>query len=290
MAYKVFVTPAYFDTMGIRLLTGRLFTNRDLPRSPAIAVVSESFARKAWPGQSVVGRQISESEHPTAADWITIVGVVNDVKQSGPTDDQPIALYRPYLQATSAVVAGQPSLVSRTSFVIRAASDPYAEAAILRDAVRRADKDLPVQALISMDDLMRQAVASPRFHAFLLAGFACLGLGLTVVGLYGVLAYSVSRRTREFGVRTALGATRGRLIFDVVRQSAIMTGIGIGCGVGGTLLLTKTLRSFLFEVTPADPAVLAAVSMLLVIVAVLAALAPARHASRVDPAVALRAE
>jgi putative ABC transport system permease protein len=291
MAYKMFVTPGYFEVMGIRLRAGRLLTDQDDGRTAGVAIVSASVAREAWPGQNPIGQRMSEHDHPKeAADWLTIVGVVDDVKQSGPREERPLAIYRPYRQATKATVTGQPSLLSRTAFVLRTAAGPYDIASSVRTSVRDVDKDLPMPALQSMDDLMAQTTATPLFQARLLGAFAGLGLLLTVVGIYGVLAYSVSRRTREFGIRMALGANRRRLLAQVIRQSAILTMMGIGAGAIGTMALTNTLRSFLFEVTPTDPQTLLSVALLLVVVAIAAAIVPALRASAVDPVTALRAE
>jgi putative ABC transport system permease protein len=290
MAYKMFVTTAYFDVMGIQLRRGRFLDDRDTQRTSAVALVSESFAGEAWPGQDPIGQRISESEHPTAADWITIVGVVNDVKQAGPTEDRALAIYRPFAQATPAAVTGQPSLVARTSFAIRATGDPSVSAAAIRSAVRSVDRDLPMQSLTSMNDLMAEAVTTPQFYAQLLGAFAALGLALTLIGIYGVLAYSVSRRTREFGICAALGADRQWLIFAILRQAMVMTVIGIGIGLIAAASVATTARAFFFEVTPADPTIMIGVSVLLLATSAIAAIIPAMRASRVDPAIALRAE
>ena len=290
MAYKQYVTPAYFDAMGIRMRAGRSFSDRDRVGAPGVVVVSASVAQEFWPGKSAVGQEISGSDHPAAADWLTIVGVVDDVKQSSPREEHALAIYRPYAQATQASVTVQPPLGSQLTFVMRTAPPAYEIASAVRTAVRGVDKDLPVPVVQSMDDLIARATATPEFQSRLLSAFAALGLVMTVVGLYGVLTYSVSRRMREFGIRMALGADRVRLIRRVVNESLGLAAAGIAIGAAGAFVVMRALRDFLFGVTPADPPTFLGVSFLLVIVAVGAAALPARRASRVDPAVTLRAE
>ena len=290
MAYKVFVTPTYFDVMGIRLRAGRLFTADDNKRAPAVAMVSASFAREMWPSQSPIGQRLTDTEHPAATDWLTVAGVVDDVKQSGLAENHPLAIYRPYEQATSATVTTQPSLLAATTVVLRTRSNPYKIASPVRTVVRDIDKDLSVWRLQSMDDLIAQSTASPIFQARLLATCASLGLVLTMVGIYGVLAYSVSRRTRELGLRMALGADRRRIVREVITRSALLTSIGIGAGTIVTIALSNVLRRFLFEVTPTDPSTLIGVALLIMAVSIAAAARPAIRASAVDPATALRTQ
>jgi putative ABC transport system permease protein len=290
MAYKVYVSPGYFETMGIRLRSGRGFTSQDRPGTPQVAIVSASVASEFWAGQSPLGQRISQAEHPSASDWLTIVGVVDDVKQSNPREGRALTIYRPYAQATQATVVSQPSLGSHVAFVVRTTSDPHAATPAVREIVRSIDKDLPVRSLASMEDLIGRTTAMPLLQARLLGAFAGVGLLMTMVGIYGVLAYSVSQRTREFGIRMALGADRTRLIGSVMRRAAMLTIIGIAIGAVGGIGLTTIMQGFLFGVAPTDPATFISVGLVLMLVGVLAAARPAMRASRVDPVTALRAD
>jgi predicted permease len=290
MAYKVYVSLGYFETMGIRLRSGRLFTGQDRSGTPQVTIVSASVASEFWPGQSPIGQRISPEDHPFASDWLTIVGVVDDVKESSPREDRALAIYRPYAQATQATVVSQPSLGSHVVFVMRTTSDPHAATSVVREIVRSIDRNLPVRSLDSMEDLIGRTTATPLLQARLLGTFAGVGLLMTMVGIYGVLAYSVSQRTREFGIRMALGADRARLIRSVMRRAAILTLAGIFIGAIGGIGLTTILQGFLFGVAPTDPATLISVAVLLLVVCVLAAARPAMRASRVDPVSALRAD
>jgi predicted permease len=281
---KPCVSPAYFRTMGIRLLSGRDFTERDNATAPGVVIVSQSVARRLWPGEDAIGKRVSEEDHPKPEDWLTIVGVVDDIRQTGLAKGPDPALYYPYLQVNRSF------WLSRMSFAVRTASSPLRLATAMRAALREVDRDLPVERLATMQDLILADAAEPRFQTRLFGAFSLLALTLSAVGIYGVLAYSVTQRTHEIGIRMALGAERRDVVDMVLRRTLILAAAGVLLGTAGALAVTRVLARFLFEVRPTDPATFAAVAALLGCVALFAGLVPARRASRVDPAEALRYE
>jgi putative ABC transport system permease protein len=280
---KVSASPGYFGALGIPLLRGRDFTPRDDRAEPHVAVVSQSVAHDLWPGQDPIGRRLSAVSRPKAGDWLTVVGVVGDVRQFGPAQPPVRALYRPLAQ--TGLTAGE------LTFVARTAVDPTLIApTILRRAVSDVERTQAIASLSTMQDLLSESVAESAFQARVLAAFAAMALLLAAVGIYGVVAFSVSERTREIGIRIALGAARGDILRDVLRGALRIAAAGVALGSAGAYAATRTLAGLLFEVKPGDPAVFAAVAALLAAVSVVAALLPARRATRVDPVTALRYE
>ena len=217
-------------------------------------------------------------------DWATIVGVVDDVKQWGPSQPAHPAIYRPYLQVTRL------SFLRHMTFAVRTASDPLALAPALRGVLRSVDRNQPAQSIASMGDVMAAATAEPGFQARLLATFAALALLLALVGTYGVLAYSVAQRTHEIGLRMALGARRGAVMWMVIRRTLVLGGLGVAIGTLGALWAARLLATFLFEIQPTDPGTFGAVALMILAAALAAGFVPARRATRVDPLVALRHE
>jgi putative ABC transport system permease protein len=246
--------------------------------------VSQSAAKRVWPGEDPIGKRITENDHPKPEDWFTIVGVADDIRQMSLAENPDPALYYPYLQTK------QPFWLSRMTFAVRTASNPVQLAAAMRGALREVDRDQPVIAMTTMQEMMAASTAEPRFQTRLLGLFSILALALAVVGIYGVLAFSVTQRTHEFGIRMALGAESADVLRIVLRRTVVLAGAGIALGTAGALAVTRVLAKFLFEVKPTDPATFLAVAALLAGVAVLAGLIPARRATRVDPMVALRYE
>jgi len=283
MVDKPCISPGYFKAMGMPLLRGREFTEADNETAPGVVVVSESVARTLWPGQNPVGKRISMEDDPKPGDWLTVVGVVDDVKQQGLAKGSDPAIYQPYLQITSAF------FLSHMTFVVKTASRPESVATGIRAILRGVDKNQPI-SIASMDSLIAATTAESRFQARLLAAFAFVSLALTIVGIYGVLAYSVAQRTREIGVRMALGAQGGDVIGMLLRKALVLVFAGIVIGSAGALALTRLLEKFLFEVKPADLPTFAAVTVILAFSALAACYVPARRAMRVDPMVALRYE
>ena len=280
---KPCVSSGYFRTMEIHLLRGREFTERDTATAPAVVVVSQSVAQTLWPGEDPIGKRISMEDDPGPGDWLTVIGVADDVKQKGLAEKSDPAIYQSYLQITHLF------LLSHMTFVVKTASPSENVAAGMRSILREIDKDQPV-SITSMDSLLATTTAEPRFQARLLMTFALVALVLTIVGVYGVLAYSVAQRTQEIGVRIALGAQSADVLQMLLRKGLVLISMGIILGGAGALSLTRVLANFLFEVKPGDPETFAAVVVALVLSALAASYVPARRATRVDPMIALRYE
>ncbi len=277
---KPTVSPGYFAALGIRMLAGRDFTPADRAGAPGVVVVSETVARRLWPNERAVGKRISMEEPPGPNDWLTVIGVVNDVVQ----DAQLVrhsTIYLPYLQTTA------PFFINHMTFVVRPAPQAGNLAPAMRAALRDVDPAVPAQALQTMDESMLDTIAEPVFQMRLLTAFAVLALLLAALGTYGVLAYDVTERTREIGLRIALGATPGNVLRMVLRRTAALALVGAALGVFGSLALTSVLSKSLFEVKPTDPATLAAVTAVLVLVALLAGYLPAQRATRIRALTAL---
>jgi predicted permease len=281
---KLCVSPGYFRTMGIRLLRGRDFTERDNPSALGVVIVSQSVARRLWPDEDAIGKRVTEEDHPKPEDWLTIVGVVDDIRQMSLAANPDPALYYPYLQVA------RPYWLGHMTFAVRTASNPMQLAAAMRGVLREVDRDQPVMAMTTMQEMMASSTAESHFQTRLLGAFSLLALILAAVGIYGVLAYSVTQRTHEIGIRMALGAESADVLRMVLSRTLILAGAGIALGTAGALAVTRVLAKFLFEVKPTDPATLVAVAVFLAGVALLAGAIPARRAANVDPMVALRYE
>jgi len=280
---KPCVSPGYFRAMGIRLLRGREFTERDNKSAPGVVIVSQSVARTLWPGEDPVGKRISMEDHPKPEDWLAVVGVVDDLKQQALAKNPDPAIYQPYLQVS------HPFFLSHMTFVVRTTAPPESVASRMRAILRNVDKDQSI-SIASMDSLIATTIAEPQFQARLLASFALIALTLTIVGVYGVLSYSVAQRTQEIGVRMALGAQNADVLRMLLRKALAVISAGIVIGGAGSLALARLLAKFLFEVKPSDPATLAAVALVLAGSALAACYIPARRATGIDPLVALRYE
>jgi putative ABC transport system permease protein len=280
---KPCVSPGYFRAMGIRLLRGREFTERDNKTAAGVVVVSQSVARALWPGEDPVGKRISMEDHPKPEDWLTVVGVVDDLRQQALAKSPDPAIYEPYLQVS------RPFFLSHMTFVLRTTMPSESVASGMRAILRNVDKDQPI-SIASMDSLIATTIAEPQFQARLLVSFALIALTLTIVGVYGVLSYSVAQRTQEIGVRMALGAQNADVLRMLLRKALVVISAGIFIGGVGSLAFARVLAKFLFEVKPSDPATFAAVALLLASSALAACYIPARRATGVDPLVALRYE
>jgi putative ABC transport system permease protein len=280
MVDKPAVSPGYFTTMGIKLLRGRDFTDRDDVRAPGVAIVSRSVAR-LFPGEDALGKRVTLQTRPNPEDWLTIVGIVDDVKQSGLAEPLHAAIYRPYGQVS------HPFFLGYMTYVVRAA-DSATVATAMRGALRAVDRNQPTGPIVSMSDVLQRSTADPRFQARLLGSFAALALLLAALGTYSVLAYSVAQRTYEIGIRIALGARRSAVLLMILQRTAVLAGIGVAIGIGGAVAATGVLESALFEIKPGDPGTLAAVAVILMACALAAGLLPALRATRVDPLAAIR--
>jgi len=273
-----FCSSEYFRTVGIPLLKGRFFDQRDQGDASRVVVISEALAREYFPNEEPLGQRIHLDVVSGRMDegW-EIVGVVGDVRQHGLGESARACVYRPQAAARSAA-----------NLVVRTTGAPLAMADSVRKAILEVDPSQPVANIRTMEDVLAASMARRRFTMTLLGGFAGAALLLAAMGLYGVIAYAVSQRTREIGIRMALGASRGTVLALVLRQGLTLAGIGVALGVPAALGLTRVLSNFLYEVKPGDPMTFAGVSVILLLVALLASWLPARRAARVDPMVALR--
>ena len=274
-------TPAYFDAMRIAVAAGRAFRAADDADAPPVVLVSESLVRRFWPGErmsDVVGRRIGDS--PTGP-WSTIVGVVADVRHFGLDAEPRPMLYAPHAQRP----APSMTLVLR---VAAGAGDPPRLVPSVRAIVRSLDPNQPLGEAITLERVVAESVGQPRFRTALLATFAAVAALLAAVGIYGVLAYAVARRTPEIGVRVALGARPADVLALVVRQGMALTALGLALGLAGALAASRVLAGLLFGVGVSDPAALAGAVLFFATVAFLAILVPARRAAAVDPMVAMR--
>jgi putative ABC transport system permease protein len=278
---KPAVSEGYFRLMGIPLRRGRFFVARDGAGAPRVAIVSEAVARRCWPGQDAVGRRLTMDD-PKEDAWLTVVGVVGDIRQDTLAGDTLPMIYVPARQEWRGFFLGSMAFLARTS------GDPAPLAAALRAEVRVLDPELPVQRIERLDDLLSGSLAPPRFRTAVLLTFALLALVLALVGIYGVTAYEVTRRTPEIGIRRTLGAQTSSVLRLVFGRSLGLVLAGLAAGVPGALALTRVLQGFLFAVSPADLATFLAVTLAVTVAALLASAVPARRATRVDPAVALR--
>ena len=274
---RTVVTPDYFRVLDIPLLRGRPFTNADRAGTPPVALIDETAARKLWPSEDAIGQRI---RYVWNHDWITVVGVVGDVKRDSLSGSAEPSLYLPMSQS-----AGQEmTLVVRTGGDVDAATISSA----LRGAVAEVDPTVPVSDVRSLDGLVADSAARARFATTLLALFAAVALLLGAAGIYGLMTSAVSRRTREIGVRMALGATSRGVLRMVLSESAVVASAGVLLGIAGAVASARLMRGLLFGVSTIDVPVLAAVAVLLGLIALVAALGPARRASRVDPLRAIR--
>jgi len=275
------VSEAYFETMGIPIRRGRALRLTDDESQPGAIVVSEAMAQHSWPGQDPIGKRIKLPlpDTPYHDAWLTVVGVAADARYRELQESR-LDLYMSYRQADH----------RPRHLVVRGRIDPRALAEPMRELVRQLDPDVPVTDVLTMSDAVSQALGGPRFAAYVFGAFALAAVTLSALGLYGLLGYSVGRRTREIGIRVALGADRHDVSGMVLREGLALTGAGIGLGLLAAWLVSRSLKSLLFGVGAADPATFATGATVLVLAAVAASLLPARRAARVDPAVALRTE
>jgi len=275
------VSKDYFTTMGIRLMDGRLFDGRDVPGAPDVVIINNSMAMTFWPRQNPIGRRIRPGGRK---DWSTIVGVVDDVKNAGLDRPAGTELYLPYRQPAGAGNSDM-YVVMRTQ-----AGDPRSLAGVVREQLNQIDPSLPLADVRLMEDVLSRAQARPRFLTLLLSLFSGVALAIATVGIYGVVSYSVARRTKEFGLRMVLGAQGGDVLGLVMKQGAGMVAIGIVAGLLTAFALTRLMASLLFGVTATDLPTFAGVTSLLFAVALAACYLPARRATRVDPIQTLRYE
>jgi predicted permease len=272
-------SPGYFQALGIPLVRGRLFDAHDGFEQPHVALITESLARSRWPGEDPIGRTIEFGNMDGDLRLLTIVGIVGDTHEYG--------LERPPQPTVYADAAQRPRF--ETTVVMRTAADPDAAVAAARAIVRDLAPDVPPR-FRTVAEIESATLGARHFNLTLIAVFAIAALLLAVAGIYGVTAYSVAQRTREIGVRIALGARSSNVLGMILGQGLRVTLVGVGVGVAGALALTRAIQSLLFGVTATDPLTFAGITLLLAGVAALACYVPARRATRVDPMIALRYE
>src|SRR5215213_7200778 len=281
-AFRVIVTPGYLQTLGLKLLEGRFYEEADLAPGRRLFVVDQSFARKFFPDRPAIGGRFAFGNRPDKPeDWPQIIGIVKDVPHNGVEEKSGNPFIYQIMQG------GRPGGLTLFVKTARPASDMVSA---LRNKVREIDPALPLFDAGGLEEAVDSSFDNRRAVMLLLATFAGLALFLSALGIYGVLAYDVSQRTREIGVRSAIGASRGQIATLILRQGLWKGGIGIVVGLVGAALLSRSMTTLLFDVRPTDPSVYAAVSFVLIAVALLASYLPARRAARIDPLIALRDE
>jgi putative ABC transport system permease protein len=272
------ISPGYFQALGIPLIRGRAFTPRDSEQSQMVAVVDDAFVTRHFPNEDPLGRGIDIGNGTDG--FYEIVGVVGNVHYGGLDANPNPTMYVPFKQ----------DVFSTMWVVARAGGDPAQLSAAARQAVREIDRGLPAYSMTALDTVVSESVGQQRFSMLLLGLFALVALFLAAVGLYGVVAYTVTQRTQEIGLRMAIGAQRGDVLKMVVGGGMKLAIIGVAIGIAGALAAANVVASLLFEVTPFDPASYIATAAVLLAVAALACYVPARRAMRVDPIIALRQE
>ena len=286
--YRV-VFPGYFQTMCIPILRGRDVTDADNLRSPGVIVINEYLARRYWPGEDAIGKRITFDDPAKNPSWLTVVGVAKNTARSNWVSPPEEEVFLPYLQNRAYLDTPSPPFAYLT-LVVRASRDPAGLAPDIRGAIRSLDKNIPISEVQTMNQVVAEANGQSRFYMVLLGAFAVVALVLAGVGIYGVMSYSVSRRTHEIGVRMALGAEGRDVLKLVVFQGIIQAMAGIAVGLAGALALSRLMADLLYGTRPTDPVTFVAAVLMLCGVAVAASYIPARRASRVDPMVALRYE
>jgi predicted permease len=285
------ISPDYFQTMGIPLLKGRPFTEADKEQSAAVVVINETMARRFWPNENPIGKRVKQGWPEQETPWREVVGVVGDVKLDGVIEKTPLHIYLPMSQSASA-----------SSFLaVRTQVEPQSLTAPIQGAIHAVDSQIPLYEVRTMEDRMQRAVVSQRAAMILLSAFALVAMLLAIVGIYGVISWGVVQRTREMGVRMALGALRRDVLWLVLRRCSLLVLAGVSLGLFGAFALTRVLGASLSEVGPGktpllfgvralDPITFIVAPTVLGLVALLACCLPARRATKIDPLVALRYE
>jgi predicted permease len=283
------VSADYFRTLGVPLVAGRAFTRADDERAPAVAIVSQSLAAEAWPGQSALGKRVwidmlamPPHEIPTPSEWVTVVGVVGDVVQESIRRAAPATVYFPIDQVTGLLA------MPTAEFSVRTDGDPATMMRAIRGVMRDVAPDVPIALLSPLTSMVASERAQPLFQARLITTFSILALVLAAVGTYSSLAYAVAQRRRELAIRLALGAQPANVVRLVVQRGAVLAVAGVCIGVVGSFALTRGLHSLLYQTSATDPSVFAGAAALLIVVAIVACIVPTRRATRVDPIAALR--
>jgi predicted permease len=277
-----YVSPSYFEAMGIRQVEGRLFTAADREGAPGVVVVSRAMADQYWPGGSPVGKRLKLGDYASTGEWLEVVGVAGDIKDDGLQSEPEPMWYRPYAQH-------EDKSARYVALLLRTEGSPSALIRPARQELRAMDNLLPAYQVATMEELLSESLAQHRVVSSVFGALSLLGLAIAAIGLYGVMSYVVSQRRQELGIRMAIGADRGDVLRLVMKRGMLMTTVGLALGLAGVLLLARPLSSLLYGVRATDPVSYAAIILLLGGVAMLANLVPARRATRVDPMIAFRA-
>ena len=275
------IGPGYFKTMGIPIVGGRDFTDQDNADSKDVVVISEKTAQHFWPGQDPIGKRLKPGSSTSKSEWREVIGIVKDVRQNDLIAPPKMQMYFSYRQ---------PKEIAANALVVRTTVEPMSLAGSVRNAIWSVDKDQTVADIDTMDHIVAKAVARQRFSMLLLGVFAAVALLLASVGIYGVMSYSVAQRTREIGIRMALGARRADVLQMTVGQGLKLVGAGMILGLGAAFLLTRVMATLLYGISATDPITFIGISVVLLAVAVLASYVPALRATKVDPITALRAQ
>jgi putative ABC transport system permease protein len=272
------VSPGFFSAMGVPLLHGREFSDQDQKGSPNVVIINQSMAQRFFPQQDAVGRIIKFSPHDK--DTYQIIGIVADTRDIQLNARPRPEIYFPVLQES----------FGQVRIMVRSSLDPAAVNDLLRNALRSVDKDEPLREVRTMTEVITSSIADHRFRTWLLTAFAAAGLTLTLIGIYGVISYSVAQRTHEMGIRIALGARPGNMLLMVLGHGLRLAALGAAIGLCGAFLVMRVLANQLYEIKPSDPMTLIGAAAAMLLVAAGASYLPARRATRVDPMVALRYE
>ena len=283
MVLKPCITESYFTTMGIAIRQGRGFLPTDGPTTERVAIITRGVAKRLWPNANPLGKRLTMEDKPTPVDWMTIVGVVDDVVQDGLAQPRAEAIYQLLPQVDKSFFINHINLVVRTD-----AEHSARVAQALRVAVREIDPEQPIESVMTMTSRISDVVAEPRFRTLLLSIFSLMALSLAAIGIYGVLAYGVTARTRELGIRIALGSTASGIVRLVLVGSALLVIPGLLIGLATSLAATRVLRTFLFQVQPSDPLTFLGATVLLLVVGLCAAYVPSRRAARIDPLITMK--
>jgi predicted permease len=280
------VTDGYIESIGERVIRGRSITAADRTDTQPVALINETMARTYWSGREAIGGRMRLGGSNPNRPFVTVVGIVADVKHNGITDVVKEKFYIPHTQWH--ISTGNP--IRSLALVVKAQGDPASIVSAVRQEIRAMDPTLPIANVRTMDDVIGATLSAPRFTGMLLTAFAGLALLLSAIGIYGVLSYVVSRRTREIGIRVAIGAGRMQVLRLVLGQGLVLTLTGVFIGLVAAFWASALMRDLLYGVTPTDPLTFVAVGVVLTLIALLASLVPALRATRVDPLVALKAE
>jgi predicted permease len=287
------VEGSYFSAAGIPLLRGRAFTDADNANAPMVIIVNRTLAERFWPGQDPIGKRIHAGLKETPLPWMTVVGEIGDIKEHSADSKTTYQFYQPIAQFKASL--GQfaaPDLIAGNfgTVVLRSDLPPEMMADSLRSAVRSIDPQLPLMHVESMDSIIAEGQASRRFNTVLISSFACAAVLLSLLGIYSVVAFSAALRTHEMAIRLALGSQRSSVMRLILVSGAKLGFVGCGIGAVAAVFATRLLRSFLFEVDPLDPAVIALAAVAIFLLALAASVIPARRAATIEPMQALRDE